>query len=54
MKSLALIILGSGVLFFVAIHIVWRIPPSNIKDMTTLNAELTNGQPTVLELYSNL
>jgi hypothetical protein len=54
MKSVALIVLAGGVLFFVAIHALWYIKPSNIKDMAALNAELHNGQPTVVELYSNL
>jgi hypothetical protein len=54
MKSLALIVLASGILIFVAIHAIWYIKPSNIKDMAALNAEFYNGQPTVVELYSNL
>lgn len=53
MKSMALILLIIGGIAFLAIHIIWYIKPSAIKDMAGLNAELTNGQPTVVELYSN-
>lgn len=54
MKSVLLILLASGVVAFLAIHALWYIKPSDIKDMAALNAELHNGQPTVVELYSNL
>ena len=53
MKSIALILLASGGIAFLVAHILWYIKPSAIKDMAALNAALFNGQPTVVELYSN-
>ena len=53
MKSIALILLASGGIAFLVAHILWYIKPSAIKDMAALNAALFDGQPTVVELYSN-
>lgn len=50
---LSLIILAA-IVGFVGIHLVWYISPSEIKTMEELDARLTDGQPTVVEFYSNL
>ena len=39
---------------FVGLHIIWYIRPSNIKSMDDLNARLTDGEPMVIEFYTNL
>jgi len=49
-----LVIALSGLAIFAGLHIVWYIHPSDIKSKADLNARLHNGQPTVIEFYSNL
>lgn len=49
---LVMLVLG-GILGFIGIHLVWYISPSDIHSMDELNARLTDGQPTVVEFYSN-
>ncbi|NDJ86401.1 MAG: hypothetical protein GYB66_10975 [Chloroflexi bacterium] len=41
------------IIIFVAIHIIWYIRPSNIESTAALDAELTNGEPTIISFYSN-
>ena len=48
------LLLLAAVLGFLGIHIVWYIRPSNIKTMEELQAYLHDGQPTIVEFYSNL
>lgn len=52
--TLGSIILIMGGVLFVVIHLVWYIRPSKIKNEDELRAILKNGQPTIIELYSNL
>jgi hypothetical protein len=54
MKSMLMILLGVGIAAFVVIHIVWYIKPSDIKTSAELDRKLRDGQPTVVEFYSNL
>ncbi|MCD4685312.1 MAG: hypothetical protein K8S97_05195 [Anaerolineae bacterium] len=50
-----LILTASVVLAFITIHIVWYIQPtSGIASTEDLHARLTDGQPTVVEFYTNL
>jgi hypothetical protein len=39
---------------FLGVHAIWYIHPSEIKSVEELQARLDNGQPTVIEFYSNL
>lgn len=48
----ALAILAGGI--FIGIHIFWYIRPSEITTLPQLDQKLTDGQPTVVEFYSNL
>ncbi len=50
---LTLLLLGS-VLGFIGLHLIWYIRPSNIKTFQALQARLQDGQPTIVEFYSNL
>jgi hypothetical protein len=54
MKPFIMILVGSGILVFLALHIIWYIKPSHIASTEELNTHLTDGQPTVIEFYSNL
>jgi hypothetical protein len=49
-----LLLVATGLLVFVGMHLVWYIHPSDIKSMSDLEAHLYDGQPTVIEFYSNL
>ncbi len=49
---LALILAGLAV--FAVIHLVWYIKPSDIGTLADLQAHLHNGEPTIVEFYSNL
>jgi hypothetical protein len=49
-----MLILLAGIGGFVGIHILWYIPASDVKSLEDLNARLTDGQPTVVEFYTNL
>jgi hypothetical protein len=48
------ILLLAAIIGFVGIHIVWYTHPSDVKSVEDLNARLTDGQPTVIEFYTNL
>lgn len=48
------LLLLAGVLGFVGLHLVWYIRPSSIKTVEALQTRLHDGQPTVVEFYSNL
>ena len=48
------ILLLAGILGFIGIHIIWYIRPSNIKTIEEYQTLLHDGQPTVVEFYSNL
>jgi hypothetical protein len=54
MKPILLTLLALGAITFVAIHLIWYIKSSQITTTADLNARLTDGQPTVVEFYSNL
>lgn len=54
MKTMLWILFGVGLTAFVAIHILWYIKPSDIKTSAELDRKLRDGQPTVVEFYSNL
>lgn len=49
-----LTLLGLGLFGFVVLHVVWYIHPSDIQTTAELRARLHDGQPTVVEYYSNL
>jgi len=49
-----MILLLAALLGFVIIHLVWYIRPSAIDSAEELHAALTDGQPTVVEYYTNL
>lgn len=38
---------------FIVVHVVWYIHPSDVKSAEELEDRLNNGQPTVVEFYSN-
>ena len=49
-----LLLLSLGMLgAFLAIHVIWFIHPSDIASIDELNAVLTDGQPTIVNFYSN-
>jgi hypothetical protein len=49
-----LVLLALALLIFAGMHLVWYIRPSAIKTTAELNERLYDGQPTVVEWYSNL
>jgi hypothetical protein len=38
---------------FAAVHVIWYIHPSDLESYEELEAILTDGQPAVVEFYSN-
>lgn len=54
MRKMLLVLVAIALLVFVLLHLVWYILPSAIKTMPQLEARLNDGQPTVVEFYSNL
>jgi membrane-associated phospholipid phosphatase len=48
------LLIGGALLAFIGIHVVWYTHPSDIKTVEELQARLNNGQPVVVEYYSNL
>ncbi len=49
-----MILMLAALLGFALIHLVWYIRPSAIDSAAELQAVLTDGQPTVVEYYTNL
>ncbi len=49
-----LVITLAGLATFAGLHIVFYIHPSDVRSTADLSARLRNGQPTVIEFYSNL
>lgn len=39
---------------FVALHVVWYIRPSDVKSAHDVQAQIGQGQPVVVEFYTNL
>ncbi len=50
-----LFVLSVGFLLaFIAIHLIWYIHPSEVASLEELETLLTDGQPTLVNFYSNL
>jgi hypothetical protein len=49
-----LILILIGLAGFLAIHLVWYIRPSAVASLDDLDRRLRSGQPTLIQLYSNL
>lgn len=53
MGTVVLVLLSFFTVAFVAVHVIWYIRPSAIKDRDTLNHVIQKNPATLIELYSN-